>query len=340
MNLETMESSTLQWSTFDNTSLNATLPSSAACQASFDESCPHRCKVAFYNSGDIYILDIAAQSVRGILREPRRNLVKRFSFNPDPEKHLLAALYTGGGIALFDTGLVSQINFRPDMFANHVSWTTDGRQLIIGTGEVSYTLEVYKVQTSDPINQKLTCQVDHPGIPVTPLVIAGKNNRIISAHSGQSRIWEFPTLEEPELTPVNDEAYKHELLSRESWATTGSRKATIAVMSLSGNGRVVMCGTDTGEVVVFSALDGSRLSKLHQRHSCAITSLVLAQDSREDLVITGDEDVFVVIAKVLHERCEWGDAEVDAENRCGNLVEQLLLSPSETRVTSTQLCLG
>ncbi|UKZ77190.1 hypothetical protein TrVFT333_004909 [Trichoderma virens FT-333] len=332
-NLETMESSTLHWNTFNNASIKAVLPSSAACEAKFDESCPRRFGVAFYNSGDIYILDIDALSVTGVLRDSGMKLIKEFSFNPVPGKPLLAALYTGGGIAIFDTNTMSQIYSKPDMFANHVSWTTDGNHLITGSGEIAYTLELYKIQASDIFNLKLLYQVDHPGIPVTPFVVASKGKRIVGAHSRQSRVWEFPRLDlQEDTSSIIDDCHKPELVSRESWATTGSRKATIAVMALSNDGRVVICGTDSGEVVAFSTQDGSRIAQLHQRHDCAITSVVLAQDSQEDLIITGDEDGFVVVAKVVHDLCGWGDAEVDFEKRCGNLVEQLLLSPSKNRL--------
>ncbi|KAL6804717.1 hypothetical protein GGI42DRAFT_367697 [Trichoderma sp. SZMC 28013] len=335
MNLETVESRVLQWSTFDNSLIKSTLPSSAACEAKFDECCPRRFGVAYYSSGDIYILDIDTLSILGTLREPGMNSVKEFSFNPNPEKAFLAASYTGGGIAIFDTNTMSQIYFRSDMFANHVSWTSDGNHIIIGTGEITYTLEIYKMQASDLISLELICQVDHAGTPVTPLVIASKGKRVIGAHSRQSRVWEFSALDsqyKKEDISVDAGCHKPALLSRNSWATTGSRKAIITVMALSDDGRVVICGTDTGEVITFSTLDGSRVAQLHQRHDCAITSLVLVQDMHEDLVITGDEEGFVIVAKGLHERCEWGDAEVEFEKRCGNLVEQLLLSPSKDRL--------
>ncbi|PTB81557.1 hypothetical protein M440DRAFT_1459692 [Trichoderma longibrachiatum ATCC 18648] len=336
-NLETKESDILQWSAFDNSSLEAPLPSSAACEARFDETCPRRFAVAFYSTGDIYLMDIDGLSIRGVLRTSEQHLVKEFAFNPSPGTHFLAASYTGGGLALFNTSTMCQIYHRPDIFANHVSWTTDGKRLVVGTGESAYTLEIYKVQFSEAVSLDFVCQVDHPGIPVTPLVVASQGKRILGAHSRQSRIWEFPMLElqggeDREDAMTEDESHKLELSPRDARAASGPRKDPIAVMAVSVDGRVVICGTESGEVVAFSALDGSWIAQLHQEHRCAITSLVLVQDVEGDLVITGDQDGFVVFAEAMHEQGKWGSAKVALKERCGNLVEQMLLSPSKDRL--------
>ncbi|KAL6868433.1 hypothetical protein J3F83DRAFT_737068 [Trichoderma novae-zelandiae] len=335
-NLETKELDTLQWSTFDSTAIEPPFPSSAACEARFDEACPQRFAVAFYSSGDIYLMNIDEQSVRGVLRAPGTHLVREFSFNPSPGKHLLAASYTGGGLAIFDTSTMLEIYRKPAMFAKHVSWTTDGKHLVLGTGETAYTLEIYKVQTSDVVNLSLICQVDHPGIPITPLVVASQGKRIVGAHSRQSRIWELPMLDlqvhQEHEDAMADEESIPELLPRDSLATTGSRRASITVMALSDDGCVVICGTESGEVVAFSAVDGSRIARLHQKHKCAITSLVLVQDTEGDMIITGDEDGFVVFAKAIREQTGWGSAKIELEERCGNFIEQMLLSPSKDRL--------
>lgn len=336
-NLETKEPVILPWSTFDNICIDAPLPSSAACEARSDETCPQRFAVAFYSSGDIYLMDINERSVQGVLHAPGPHFAKEFSFNPSPAKHLLAASYTGGGLAIFDTSTMCQIYYKPDIFANHVSWTTDGQHLVIGLGETAYTLEVYKVWISDAVSLDFVCQVDHPGIPITPLVVASRGNRIIGAHSRRSRIWEFPMLdlkggEESEDATADDDCHKPELLPRECQAASGSNNASIAVMALSDNGCVVFCGTESGELVAFSALDGSRIAVLHQEHKCAITSLVMVQDTEGPLIITGDEDGFVVFAETVYERGEWASARIELKARCGNLVEQMLLSPSRERL--------
>ncbi|PTB65337.1 hypothetical protein BBK36DRAFT_1204982, partial [Trichoderma citrinoviride] len=252
-NLETKELETLQWGTFDSTSMEVPLPSSYACEARFDEACPQRFGVAFYSSGDIYLLHIDELSVQGVLKTPEGRLVKEFSFNPSPETHLLAACYTGGGLAIFDTSTICQIYYKPDMCANHVSWTADGRHAVVGTEETAFTLEIYKVQISDAVSLDLVCQVDHPGIPITPLVVASQGKRILGAHSRQSRIWEFPMLELQEGQMHEDAA------TGDFRAAIGSRshKASIAVMALSDDGRVMICGTQSGEVMASSALDGS-----------------------------------------------------------------------------------
>lgn len=299
----------------------------------FSHANSRRLAITFVGSANIYVFDADLAAFVYLCLQPTATTVQAMAFHPLPKSNILAAAYTDGSLAIFDTEASARLSIHSDVFAKSLSWTSDGRYLAVGTGDAEYTVELYGFADTEKPSLTLVYRVDHPGTPVTPQIVGTQAGRIISAHSHGCRVWEPQVLAHKGLEKHVDAKSQREqgesvLVRPEPSQSLEARNAAISAMALTRHGNAILCGHENGEVTAFVASDCSKLGTIHSCHADKVSMLRLVQDRDSELVVTGDDSGYVVIARREPHAHYWSQSSVILQKKAGSMVTDILVSPS------------
>ncbi|KAK1241656.1 hypothetical protein MKX07_007479 [Trichoderma sp. CBMAI-0711] len=307
----------------------------------FSSSTPNMI-AAYFHTKDVYLFDtvnsdlLDGATLLGICGAHEDRIIRNMAFNPQHD--ILVVSYVNGSLAAFDTMTMSRILLLPHVLAHVLSWSADGRYLIVGTQSAKahrHTIEVYELSIDvDRITLSLVYCANYPHKVISQICFAKHGLRFASIHLLECHIWDlsrslyaFPDSQYIDESgdasvPTPQQVYKTET------------RGEITSMVLTEDGTVAICGNEHGEIWSFSTIDGSSMAVLHRAEFPRVISMIaIAEREGQDLIIKCDFRGMVTILESSHSPNRWTAAVIVAQYDLDrHKIEQLLVSPEKDRL--------
>ena len=267
------------------------------------------------------------------------NGVDDMVFNPNYEIPALVVSYTDGRLNVFDYTTLKLDSSRPDVYANTLSCSKDGRSLVCGTSQG--TIHVYKFDQGYAGNIVLVpiYRINSAEDAIRGVAFHFDGLRFVDITRRQCRVWE-PTALVRRDNEVESTSDIVSLPHRTAGAVIASDKPHISTpLVTSKDGGFIAGGNTRGEIILFSADDGSELGPVFSHSQGASITLVALADSG-GVMASADDSGRVVVGELR--RCLHADGgETMAQDRAvliildkqlGRVVTQLLFSPEANRL--------
>ncbi|KAI2623191.1 hypothetical protein GGR54DRAFT_629765 [Hypoxylon sp. NC1633] len=236
------------------------IPEQPPSRAAFSTSGETVLLAVGYRNHPILIWDALELQLLGQCTIGECNGIDDMAFNPNPEIAALVVSYSDGRLCLFDYTIMTPTFNRPNVFANGIACSPDGRNLVTGSsrGVIEFDQDhtgnmvlvpIYGIQAFDD--------------SIRSVVFSADGLRLIDLHDQQCRIW-APTalmLKNNEFEGLSDVAPLPPKIIAVSEEIEIPEITTALVVS--SNGGYVIAGKSTGEVLAFSAVDGKELGVLY-----------------------------------------------------------------------------
>ncbi|KAH0499405.1 hypothetical protein TgHK011_006605 [Trichoderma gracile] len=307
----------------------------------FSPSKPNMIAASFHTK-DVYLFDtldsalLDGATLHGICGAHEDRIIRAMVFNPRHD--ILVVSYVSGSLAAFDTMTMSRILLLPHVLAHVLSWSADGRYLIVGTQSAKahrHTIEVYELGLDvDRISLSLVYCANYPHKVISQICTAKHGLRFASIHLTECHIWDLSrslyTFPESQHIDESGGASAHTLQQTCKTETRGE----ISSMVLTEDGTVAICGNEHGEIWAFSTLDGSTMAVLHRAQVPRVISRIkIAEREGQDLIIKCDFRGMVTILESSHSPRRWTQAVVVSQYDLDrHMIEQLLVSPTKDRL--------
>ncbi|POR32065.1 Uncharacterized protein TPAR_07738 [Tolypocladium paradoxum] len=295
--------------------------------------------VCFFTQ-DVYIFSVDGPQLKGICVPPMKGIVRAMSFNPDPQKHYLAVSYTHDILAAFDLRTMSLIHLEKGVDAPALAWSADGRYLIVGTESFGHSIGVYELGGDLNPTLNLVYLVQYPHRAISAIAAGRTGLKFVSAHETECQVWE-PSIHSIHRQDQRNTKAQEGGLNRISSLFQDPDKTRrlahkprgdISAMALSPDGQTVLCGNEYGDVLAFSASDGSELGIVYSHPSLqVINTLALVERPEMDLIIATDYTDHFVIAEADRSTSRWTRAKILHREPIRRDTEQILVSPSKDR---------
>lgn len=250
-----------------------------------------------YRNHPIFIWNAFELQLLGQCAADENNGIDDMTFNPNPEIAALVVSYSDGRLCVFDYTTMMLTFTRPDVFANSVACSPDGRSLI--TGSTRGIIEVFEFDQDHSGNMVL---IPIYGIQafedsICSVAFSADGLRFVDLHDQQCRMWAPAALmrKDNELESVSDVV---PLPPKILDMIEDSEVSEItSVLAVSSNGGCVIAGKSNGEVVAFSAVDGKELGVLY-RHGRGVSVVNIALGEARNLVVSADDSSRVLVVEL------------------------------------------
>ncbi|EHK15423.1 uncharacterized protein TRIVIDRAFT_132216, partial [Trichoderma virens Gv29-8] len=214
---------------------------------------------ASFHTKDVYLFDVDDSDFVGTCCAHEDSIVRAIMFNPQHE--ILVVSHVNGSLAAFDTGTMSRILMLPFVSAHVLSWSADGRYLIVGTQNTTahmHTIDVYELCPDvESIKLKIIYRTNYPHKVISQISTANHGLRFASIHLTECHIWDLSR----SLYTFGNSQHVNEnsntLVPSSQQPSPTETRGEISAMVLSEDGTAAICGNEHGEIWVFSTIDGS-----------------------------------------------------------------------------------
>lgn len=304
---------------------------------------------AFYTAGETVLLAVGYRNhpvliwnalelqLLGQCESDENNGIDDMIFNPNPEIAALVVSHSDGRLCLFDYTTMIPTVTRPNVFANSIACSPDGRSLV--TGSSRGIIEVFEFDQDHDGNMILVPIYGIQGFDdsIRSVAFSTDGLRFVDLHDQQCRLWAPAALmrKDNEMESVSDIVPPApKIIGILDDSEIPEITSPLAVTS---NGGCVVAGKSNGEVVVFSAIDGRELGILY-RHGRGVSVVNVTLGEARNLVVSADDSGRVLVVELTTflpaslATQKLPAAHVTMDRRFGAAVVSLLISPSADRL--------
>ena len=245
------------------------------------------------------------------------------------EINVAVVSYGDGELTVFDLQSTKLQNRYPDIFAQSLTCSPDGRTLV--TGSSRGTIQIFEFAGSHGDKLSLLHRIDSQEDGIRSLAFSTDNLSFADIRENQCRLWDPSVLIRDDAEHSSrSEANSEVTLVPRSMSMLGDYRGTeISVVIYDQAGDFVFCGKQDGSVSYFNAQSAAFGGVLYQ-HATNARVTAIAYSVQSCSLISADESGRVLIKKikVAHESCmiENSSAEIRLEepvktlllNSCGN----------------------
>ncbi|KAI1134032.1 WD40-repeat-containing domain protein [Hypoxylon sp. FL0543] len=348
--LDTGEHETISWRGMHDQDINGALdipeqPPSCAAFSTLGETV---LLAVGYRKHPIFIWNVFEVQLLGQCVVDENNGIDDMTFNPNPEITALAVSYSDGRLCLFDYTTMALTFTRPNVFANSIACSPDGRSLV--TGSTRGVIEIFEFDQDHTGNMAFVpiyC-IQAFDDSIRCVAFSADGLRFVDLHDQQCRVWAPAALmrKDNELESISDVApLPPKIVSTREDFETPEVTSNLAVSS---NGGCVVAGKSNGEVLAFSAFDGKELGTLYG-HGRGVSVVKVAIGEARNLIISADDSGRVLVAELntslpaSSAAQKLPAAHIILNHRFGAAVVNLLVNHSADRLlisgrTMEQLC--
>ena len=293
-----------------------------------------------YRSHPVLVWDAMELQLLGECETVNTNGVNDMVFNPNDEIPALVVSYADGCLSVFDYTAPKLDSSRPNVCANNLSCSKDGRSLVCGTSHgIIHIFEFDKGYAGNivltPIH-RINCPMEDA---IRGVAFHFEGSQFVDITRRQCRVWEPAALVRRynEVESSSDVV----LLSHSPVETAIAQdKPLISTpLTTSKDYRFIVGGNDNAQVVLFSADDGSELGTAYSHTRGASIRLVAVADSGA-VVASADDSGRIIVAELYRplppasgERPSQGPApKIILDQQLERAVVQLLISPEANRL--------
>lgn len=308
-------------------------------------SLEHKLLAFVYRGGHINIWDWSEDVLQAICEKPGAETqtlpfhATSLVFNPAPDSDSIVAAYQDGELMVFSAldGVV-KANFKAESSAATLACSPDGRVLI--SGDPSGTIRIFDFETFENYRLKMFHVIYSRKDNIRALAFCD-NFRFVDLRESQINIWEPGVLVRQERNENNSDTVSvdfQELVVAEPADTD-----EILCMDIDQGRGLIFCGTEAGEVNVYSLETGQKLQTLFKQF-VSVTQICF--DPGKRILATADSASRVIVHQLsnaqsecaLHSRLLGGHA-----HRMNESIEQLVFDPTSTKLhiatlTQDDLC--
>lgn len=292
-----------------------------------------------YRNHPVLIWDAMEVQLLGKCETVSTNGVDDMAFNPNSEIPALVVSYADGNLSVFDYTTLKLDSSRPNVHASSLSCSKDGRALVCGTSQG--TIHVYEFDQGYSGNIVLTpiYRINALDDAIRGVAFHFQGLRFVDITRRQCRVWEPAALvrRDNEVESTSDVV---SLPHRTVGAVSAPDQPKIsASLAASKDGRFIVGGNTSGQVILFSTDDGSELGTAYcHARGASITSVVLADSGT--LVASTDDSGRIIVAELPQSTQKTaGDGSSDTlaskiilDHRLGAVMSQLLFGPEANRL--------
>jgi len=301
-----------------------------------------------YRSHPIFVWDALELELIGICQPSfYNNGINDLVFSPDPEIPVLLVSFQDGSLCVFDYTTMELHHHRPDVFAQSLAFSSDGRTLAAGKSQG--LVEVYEVEEAH-IGRSTTLglmyRTKHPpdqriqGVSISP-----DGRRFVDVRGRQGRVWAPAAL----VRKIDTES-ESSIASNANILSTAPPPAAAGMIQIIEDPEIttqlavsydkeqcVLAGRSNGDVVFFRVASPTQACVLYRHgHNSSVVSIALSTSG--NLVATADDSGRVLVVQVPGPLSSIGPQKpiTRLDRRFGGSVAKVLLSP----VTESVLVCG
>ncbi|KAI1091825.1 WD40-repeat-containing domain protein [Rostrohypoxylon terebratum] len=290
-----------------------------------------------YRNRPVLIWNALELQLLGQCETNENNGIDDMIFNPNPEIAALVVSHNDGRLCLFDYTTMTPTVTRPNVFANSIACSPDGRSLV--TGSSRGIIEVFEFDQDHYGNMILVPIYGIQGFDdsIRSVAFSTDGLRFVDLHDQQCRLWapaalmrtdnEMESVSDivpptPKIIGILDDSEIPEITSP---------------LAVSSNGGCVVAGKSNGEVVVFSAMDGEELGILY-RHGRGVSVVNVTLGGARNLVVSADDSGRVLVVELATSlpassaTQKLPTTHITMDRRFGAAVVGLLVNPSTDRL--------
>ncbi|AEO67579.1 uncharacterized protein THITE_2150738 [Thermothielavioides terrestris NRRL 8126] len=249
------------------------------------------------------------------------NGIDTMVFNPNPEVPALLVALQGGSLCIFNYVTMEMLCRRPDVYANSVACSPDGRTVIIGSSQG--LIEVFELEQDHngaATTLNLIYRSNHPlDGRIVGVAFSADGLRFVDVRGQQGRVWA------PAALPTRG-------------MLDGLADPVITTHLIpSADGKFIVAGKSNGDVVLFSTADAAQAGILY-RHARDASIVSISFVEARNLLISADI-AGRVLAVQLHAPLSEAAASSDTERvsvlldqRFGGAIASLLTNAAGNRV--------
>lgn len=297
-----------------------------------------------YRNHPVLIWDPMELQLLGKCETISTNGVDDMVFNPNYEIPALVVSYADGSLSVFDYTTLNLDSSRPNVHANSLACSKDGRSLACGTSQGA--IHVYEFDQGHAGNIVLApiYRINSLEDAIRGVAFHFEGLRFVDITRRQCRVWEPAALirRDNEVESTSDVV---SLPQRTVGAVSAPDKPHISTpLATSKDGRFIVGGNTNGQVILFSPDDGSELGTAYSHTRGASISLVsLAESGR--IVASADDSGRIIVAELSHAlHTTAGEAppqipapKIILDEKFGRVVSQLLIGPEANRLLVVSL---
>ncbi|KAK4445761.1 hypothetical protein QBC34DRAFT_160610 [Podospora aff. communis PSN243] len=289
--------------------------------------------VLVWNALDLQLLGVCDPGIEN-------NGIDSMVFNPNPEMPALVVSYQEGNLCVFDYTDMNLQTLKPQVYAHSIACSSDGRSLVTGSNQG--LIEVFDFDRGNDglITLVPIYRSSHP-LDQTIRGVAFNTDglRVIDIRGRQGRVWAPALLvrksdsdfensvvdsapgDASSLLPPKPMGVVHSLANP---TITSPLRATL-------DGRFIVAGNSSGEVILFSTADASLVSVLFQ-HARGTSVVDITLGEPRNMVISADDSGRILIAELsapmsrIFEVPKPQHARTILDRRFGTAVAHLLLN--------------
>ncbi|TGO54275.1 hypothetical protein BOTNAR_0272g00010 [Botryotinia narcissicola] len=248
------------------------------------------------------------------------------AFNPSPEINLLFVSYGDGELVVFDPRTTELKHRIPDVHAQTLACSPDGRTL--ATGSPFGTIRLFEFDGSEDANLSLIYRINAYDEGIRSLVFSGDGLRFIDIRGSLCRVWEPAALVRKPFSDSNN--IDTSAPERASVDTVGMiegiLKPDITAIAVGSSGEWVFCGRQDGSVAIYNTQDGLENTRLYQHATnISITRIVWGDNTR--ILATADESGRMLIQRLVESSNIWSLSETIFDYRFPDAITGLSFNP-------------
>ncbi|KAM0127142.1 hypothetical protein ACHAP3_008912 [Botrytis cinerea] len=248
------------------------------------------------------------------------------AFNPNPDINLLVISYGDGELVFFDP-ITTELKHRiPEVNAQALACSPDGRTL--ATGSPFGTIQLYVFDDSEDANLSLIYRINAYDEGIRSLVFSGDGLRFIDIRGSHCRVWEPAALvrKSSDDGSSSDISAPTRAVVQTVGMIEGILKPDITAIAVDLSGEWVFCGRQDGSVAVYSTHDGLENTSLYQ-HARNISINRIVWGDNTCIIATADESGRMFIQRLVNSSNMWSLAETIFDYRFPDAVTGLLFDP-------------
>lgn len=283
----------------------------------------------YYRSHPVMLLDTQTGSLLGQCTVGWNNGINSLVFNPRADIGALVVAYTDGNLVVYNLHNFTSTFLTKHVYAHSLACSSDGRSLLAGSN--NGVIEIYEFAGIEGNQLELIHRIATDEPDIRGMAFSSDGLRFVNICPSRCRVWEPAALvrRDSEWMSASDLSTLVPLPARTSTAGMMQKAGNPVITALECvlEENIVICGKENGDVVMFSAEDGSELEVLYS-HSKNISVVSVSAVADNGIVATADDSGRVIVAKVAQRHPRWSQAVAKLDIRVGRAIKKVILSPN------------
>ncbi|KAF7863782.1 hypothetical protein EAF04_006747 [Stromatinia cepivora] len=248
------------------------------------------------------------------------------AFNPNPDINLLVVSYGDGELVVFDPKTTELKHRIPDVHAQTLACSPDGRTLT--TGSSFGTVQLYEFDGTEDANLSSIYRINAYDEGIRSLVFSGDGLRFVDIRGSHCRVWEPAVLVRKSLSDGNnsDTSAPAKAIVQTMGTIEGSVKPDITAVAIESNGEGIFFGRQDGSVAAYNTHNGLEDTYLY-KHATNISVNKIAWGGTASILATADESGRMLIQNLTGSSDKWLLSHTIFEYRFSDAITGLLFNP-------------